>query len=180
MIYGSCANSSGSLGTDRERQRHDVQECLRHRVGSAHRAGLRPRRTQHHHDSRGIWHLLCARRCRHVDQLSFQAPFLPITFGALNPGCLNEFFSPMRRHLACPREQPRTRTRCLRPGNSIQTSCPAKPLSWDFRWRHDASGTIWVRRWKRGLDSHAVPICAGSTSPFRYTQYAAVEPDRSA
>ena len=29
-----------------------------------------------------------------ADQLSFQAPYLPIASAALNPGCLNEFFSP--------------------------------------------------------------------------------------
>ena len=93
MIYGSCANKqnvtglsgSGSSST----YKNDYATGLAPRVGLAYDLGG-------HHTTTvragfGIYYV--REDVGTADQLSFQAPYLPITFGAAPAGCLGTYFS---------------------------------------------------------------------------------------
>ena len=94
MIYGGCANHLGVPGLTGKGS--DTTFKNAYTTGLAPRIGLAYDLGGHHTTTvragYGIYYV--REDVGTADQLSFQAPYLPITFGALNPGCLNEFFSP--------------------------------------------------------------------------------------
>ncbi|HKF40067.1 MAG TPA: TonB-dependent receptor [Candidatus Acidoferrum sp.] len=94
MVYGACANHlgvPGLTGSGSDTTFHNAYSTgLAPRVGLAYDLGGRNDTVVR--AGYGIYYV--REDVGTADQLSFQAPFLPITFGALNPGCLNEFFSP--------------------------------------------------------------------------------------
>ncbi|HXY01019.1 MAG TPA: TonB-dependent receptor [Candidatus Limnocylindrales bacterium] len=94
MIYGGCANHLGVPGLTGSGSDTTFKNAyatgLAPRIGLAYDLG--GHRTTTVRAGYGIYYV--REDVGTADQLSFQAPYLPITFGALNPGCLNEFFSP--------------------------------------------------------------------------------------
>src|SRR5215469_9960734 len=94
MIYGACANHLGVPGLAGSGSdttfKNAYSTGLAPRVGLAYDLGGRQTTTVR--AGYGIYYV--REDVGTADQLSFQAPYLPITFGALNPGCLNVFFSP--------------------------------------------------------------------------------------
>jgi hypothetical protein len=94
MVYGGCANHLGVTGLTGSGS--DTTFTNAYSTGLAPRIGLAYDLGGHNSTTiragYGIYYV--REDVGTADQLSFQAPFLPITFGALNPGCLNEFFSP--------------------------------------------------------------------------------------
>ena len=94
MVYGACANHLGVPGLTGSGSdttfKNAYSTGLAPRVGLAYDFGGRQTTTVR--AGYGIYYV--REDVGTADQLSFQAPYLPITFGALNPGCLNVFFSP--------------------------------------------------------------------------------------
>lgn len=94
MVYGACANRLGVPGLTGSGS--DTTFKNSYATGLAPRIGLAYDLSGHNTTTvragYGIYYV--REDVGTADQLSFQAPYLPITFGALNPGCLNEFFSP--------------------------------------------------------------------------------------
>ena len=94
MVYGACANHlgvSGLTGSGSDTTfKNAYSTGLAPRIGLAYDLGGHNTTTVR--AGYGIYYV--REDVGTADQLSFQAPFLPIVFGALNPGCLNEFFSP--------------------------------------------------------------------------------------
>jgi hypothetical protein len=94
MVYGGCANHLGVPGLTGSGS--DTTFKNAYATGLAPRIGLAYDLGGHHtttlRTGYGIYYV--REDVGTADQLSFQAPYLPIVFGALNPGCLNEFFSP--------------------------------------------------------------------------------------
>lgn len=94
MVYGACANHlnvQGLTGSGSDTTfKNAYATGLAPRIGLAYDLGGHNTTTVR--AGYGIYYV--REDVGTADQLSFQAPFLPITFGALNPGCLNEFFSP--------------------------------------------------------------------------------------
>lgn len=94
MVYGACANRLGVRGLTGSGS--DTTFKNSYATGLAPRIGLAYDLSGHNTTTvragYGIYYV--REDVGTADQLSFQAPYLPITFGALNPGCLNEFFSP--------------------------------------------------------------------------------------
>ena len=112
-----------------------------------------------------------------VDQLSFQAPFLPIAGAPAPPGCLATFFSPDAPSPQCDQI----------PGQGNFNALPAagvylhqfhpmpRCISGLPGRRHDRVGELWLRgRQPRG-SSFSESFRANSASPFRCAQYAAME-----
>src|SRR5215471_11400072 len=94
MVYGACANHLGVPGLAGSGSdttfKNAYSTGLAPRIGLAYDLGGRQTTTVR--AGYGIYYV--REDVGTADQLSFQAPYLPITFGALNPGCLNVFFSP--------------------------------------------------------------------------------------
>jgi hypothetical protein len=93
MVYGGCANGlkvSGLTGSGSDTTFHNAYATgLAPRVGLAYDLG--GRHTTTIRAGYGIYYV--REDVGTADQLSFQAPFLPIVFGALPGGCLSVFFS---------------------------------------------------------------------------------------
>jgi len=93
MIYGGCANGLGVAGLSGGGS--DTTFKNAYATGLAPRLGLAYDLGGHHTTTvragYGIYYV--REDVGTADQLSFQAPYLPITFGALQPGCLDVFFS---------------------------------------------------------------------------------------
>ncbi|MGB7847526.1 MAG: TonB-dependent receptor [Candidatus Acidiferrum sp.] len=93
MVYGGCANHlgvSGLTGSGSDTTfKNAYSTGLAPRIGLAYDLGGRHTTTVR--AGYGIYYV--REDVGTADQLSFQAPYLPITFGALQPGCLNVFFS---------------------------------------------------------------------------------------
>ena len=94
MVYGGCANHLGVPGLTGSGSdttfKNAYSTGLAPRIGLAYDLGGHNKTTVR--AGYGIYYV--REDVGTADQLSFQAPFLPIVFGALAPGCLNEFFSP--------------------------------------------------------------------------------------
>jgi carboxypeptidase family protein/TonB-dependent receptor-like protein len=94
MVYGGCANHlnvPGLTGSGSDTTfKNAYSTGLAPRIGVAYDLGGRHTTTVR--AGYGIYYV--REDVGTADQLSFQAPYLPIVFGALAPGCLNEFFSP--------------------------------------------------------------------------------------
>jgi len=93
MVYGGCANHLGVPGLTGKGS--DTTFKNAYSTGIAPRIGLAYDLFGHNTTTvragYGIYYV--REDVGTADQLSFQAPYLPIVFGALNPGCLNVFFS---------------------------------------------------------------------------------------
>ncbi len=93
MIYGACANSLGVAGLtgsgNNTTYKNNYATGLAPRVGLAYDLGGDGRTSVR--AGYGIYYV--REDVGSVDQLSFQAPFLPITFGGGSPGCLSTYFS---------------------------------------------------------------------------------------
>ncbi len=93
MIYGGCANSLGVTGLtgsgNNTTYHNNYATGLAPRIGLAYDLGGDNKTSIR--AGYGIYYV--REDVGSVDQLSFQAPFLPITFGAGLPGCLGTYFS---------------------------------------------------------------------------------------
>jgi hypothetical protein len=93
MIYGGCANTlnvPGLTGSGSDTTfKNAYSTGLAPRIGLAYDLGGKGTTTVR--AGYGIYFV--REDVGTADQLSFQAPFLPITFGASNPGCLATYFS---------------------------------------------------------------------------------------
>ena len=93
MVYGGCANHLGVPGLSGSGS--DTTFKNAYATGLAPRIGLAYDLGGHHTTTvragYGIYYV--REDVGTADQLSFQAPYLPIAFGALNPGCFNVLFS---------------------------------------------------------------------------------------
>ena len=93
MIYGGCANFlnlTGLQGTGNDSTlNNNYAKNLAPRIGAAYDIGGHNKTV-----IRAGYGIYFVREdVGDVDQLSFQAPFLPITFGGGSPGCLGSYFS---------------------------------------------------------------------------------------
>jgi hypothetical protein len=93
MVYGSCVNSLGVPGLsgsgNNTTYRNNYATGLEPRIGLAYNLGGSDKTVLR--AGYGIYFV--REDVGSVDQLSFQAPFLPITFGGGLPGCLSTYFS---------------------------------------------------------------------------------------
>ena len=93
MIYGGCANFLGVSGLSGNGSdttyKNDYATGLAPRIGLAYDLGGDGKTAVR--AGYGIYYV--REDVGSVDQLSFQAPFLPITFGGGLPGCLSTYFS---------------------------------------------------------------------------------------
>jgi hypothetical protein len=93
MVYGGCANKLNVPGLTGHG--NDSTFNNEYATGLAPRVGLAYDLGGHHNTTiragYGIYYV--REDVGTADQLSFQAPYLPIVFGALPPGCLSVFFS---------------------------------------------------------------------------------------
>jgi hypothetical protein len=108
MVYGGCANKLNVPGLTGHG--NDSTFNNEYATGLAPRVGLAYDLGGHHNTTiragYGIYYV--REDVGTADQLSFQAPYLPIVFGALPPGCLSVFFS----------NSPNFPANCLLPGNT--------------------------------------------------------------
>jgi Carboxypeptidase regulatory-like domain/TonB dependent receptor-like, beta-barrel len=108
MVYGGCANKLNVPGLTGHG--NDSTFNNEYATGLAPRVGLAYDLGGHHNTTiragYGIYYV--REDVGTADQLSFQAPYLPIVFGALPPGCLSVFFS----------NSPNFPADCLLPGNT--------------------------------------------------------------
>jgi Carboxypeptidase regulatory-like domain/TonB dependent receptor len=108
MVYGGCANKLNVPGLTGHG--NDSTFNNEYATGLAPRVGLAYDLGGHHNTTiragYGIYYV--REDVGTADQLSFQAPYLPIVFGALPPGCLSVFFS----------NSPNFPASCLLPGNT--------------------------------------------------------------
>jgi hypothetical protein len=93
MVYGGCANGLNVPGLSGKGNDSTFNNA--YATGLAPRVGLAYDLGGHHSTTiragYGIYYV--REDVGTADQLSFQAPYLPIVFGALPPGCLSVFFS---------------------------------------------------------------------------------------
>jgi len=93
MVYGGCANKLNVPGLSGKGNDSTFNNA--YATGLAPRVGLAYDLGGHHNTTvragYGIYYV--REDVGTADQLSFQAPYLPIVFGALPPGCLSVFFS---------------------------------------------------------------------------------------
>src|SRR5215467_8554198 len=105
MVYGACANHLGVPGLAGSGSdttfKNAYSTGLAPRIGLAYDLGGR-----HNTTVRGGYGIYYVREdVGTADQLSFQAPYLPIAFGAGAPGCLSTFFS-LTPAAGCPNPNP--------------------------------------------------------------------------
>ena len=170
MIYGGCANKLNVARLDRQRQRHHLQQCLRHRTRPARRARLRPRRHTQHHDSRRLRHLFRSRRRRHGGPVvaSRRRTCLgsAVAAGCVLPITLRELFSQSPAINALP-------TAGILDPNFVP--CQARFTAFPGGDTTPVSRTSVAPRKPRRA-SLQVPLRAGRAATVRDAQHAAVEP----
>jgi len=115
MVYGGCANHLGvpgltGKGSDTTFKNAD-STGIAPRIGLAY--DLFGHNTTTVRAGYGIYYV--REDVGTADQLSFQAPYLPIVFGALPPGCLSVFFS----------ADANSNPNCVAPGSSNPNALPA-------------------------------------------------------
>ncbi len=188
MVYGGCANKLNVPGLSGKGNDSTFNNA--YATGLAPRVGLAYDLGGHHNTTiragYGIYYV--REDVGTADQLSFQAPYLPIVFGALPPGCLSVFFSNSANFPA----------NCLLPGNttnftaladggdarsefhSLPSRIPRIPTARrnsGTRRRHHAGRAIRLRFRKPRLHPDAVPLHAGRPAALCHSEHAAVEPD---
>jgi len=93
MVYGGCVNSLNVPGLqgsgNNTTYNNNYSKNLAPRIGMAYDIGGHNKTVVR--AGYGIYYV--REDVGSVDQLSFQAPFLPITFGGGSPGCLGTYFS---------------------------------------------------------------------------------------